>query len=135
ELPPLEIYAGGSVAVGTGLEAQRNMARPQVALYVGGMGAKEKNFYNQIFRKYGFEEEAEIIQELYLSGRKGEAERVVPQEYIDSTSLIGDESFIKDRLQVYQEAGVTCLSARFLGKTIEERVKHCDALRNIIEKI
>ena len=59
--PPLEIYAGGSVAVGEGLESYLDMARPRTALYVGGMGAKEKNFYNQIFRKYGYEDEAEAI--------------------------------------------------------------------------
>ena len=64
-LPPLEVYAGGAVAVGEGLESYRDMSRPGIALYVGGMGAKEKNFYNQIFRKYGYEEEAETIQDLY----------------------------------------------------------------------
>lgn len=134
-LPPLEVFAGGSVAVGEGLEAHRDMARPGIALYVGGMGAKEKNFYNQIFRKYGYEEEAEAIQDLYLSGKKSQAEAAIPQSYLDATSLIGSEGFIKDRLQVYKEAGVTCLSASFMGTTTEERVRHCDQLRNIIEKI
>ena len=134
-LPPLEIFAGGAVAVGEGLEGHRDMARPNIALYVGGMGAKEKNFYNQIFRKYGYEEEAEKIQDLYLSGRKSEAEAAIPQSYLDATSLIGPEGFVRDRLQVFKEAGVTCLSAAFMGTTTEERVRHCDALRNIIEKI
>lgn len=133
--PPLDIYAGGSVAVGEGLESYRDMARPGIALYVGGMGAKEKNFYNQIFRKYGYEEEAETIQDLYLSGRKSEAEAAIPQSYLDATSLVGSESFIKDRLQVYKESGVTSLNVSFLGTTSEERVKNCDALKNIIEKI
>lgn len=134
-LPPLEIYAGGSVAVGEGLESYRDMSRPGIALYVGGMGAKEKNFYNQIFRKYGFEDEAEVIQNLYLSGRKSEAEAAIPQSYLDATSLVGSEGFIKDRIQVYKEAGVTSLSVSFLGTTTEERVKNCDALKNIIEKM
>ena len=134
-LPPLEIFAGASVAIGTGLEGHRDMARPGVALYVGGMGAREKNFYNQIFRKYGFEKEAETIQDLYLAGRKSEAEQAIPQAYLDNTSMIGDEAFVKDRLQVYQDFGVTCLNASFQGTTTEERVRHCDALRNIIEKI
>ena len=134
-LPPLEIYAGGSVAVGEGLESYRDMSRPGIALYVGGMGAKEKNFYNQIFRKYGFEEEAETIQNLYLSGRKSEAEAAIPQSYLDATSLIGSEGFIKDRIQVYKEAGVTSLSVSFLGTTTEERVRNCDALKNLMEKI
>lgn len=132
---PLDIYAGGAVAVGEGLESYRDMSRPGIALYVGGMGAKEKNFYNQIFRKYGYEQEAETIQDLYLSGRKSEAEAAIPQSYLDATSLVGSEGFVKDRLQVYKEAGVTSLNVSFLGTTTEERVKNCDALKNIIEKM
>ncbi len=132
---PLDIYAGGAVAVGEGLESYRDMSRPGIALYVGGMGAKEKNFYNQIFRKYGYEQEAETIQDLYLSGRKSEAESAIPQSYLDATSLVGSTGFIKDRLQVYKEAGVTSLNVSFLGTTSEERVKNCDALKNIIEKM
>jgi F420-dependent oxidoreductase-like protein len=134
-LPPLEIFAGGTVAIGEGLEAHRDMARPNIALYIGGMGAKEKNFYNQIFRKYGFEEEAELIQDLYLSGRRSEAEAAIPKAYLDATSLIGPEGFVKERLQVYKEAGVTCLSANFMGTTSEERIRHCDNLKNLLEKI
>ena len=133
--PPLEIYAGGAVAVGEGLESYRDMSRSGIALYVGGMGAKDKNFYNQIFRKYGYEEEAEAIQNLFLSGKKSQAEAAIPQSYLDSTSLIGSEGFIKDRLQVYKENGVTSLNVSFLGTTSEERVKNCDALKNIMEKI
>ena len=134
-LPPLEIFAGGTVAIGEGLEAHRDMARPNIALYIGGMGAKEKNFYNQIFRKYGFEEEAELIQDLYLSGRRSGAEAAIPKAYLDATSLIGPEGFVKERLQVYKEAGVTCLSANFMGTTSEERIRHCDNLKNLLEKI
>ena len=133
--PPLDIYAGGAVAIGVGLESYRDMSRPGIALYVGGMGAREKNFYNQIFRKYGYEQEADLIQDLFLAGRKSEAEAAVPQSYLDATSLVGPESFVKDRLQVYKEAGVTSLNVGFLGTTTKERVKHCDALKNILEKM
>jgi len=133
--PPLDVYAGGSVAIGEGLESYRDMARPGVALYIGGMGAKEKNFYNQVFRKYGYDEEAEIIQNLYLSGRKSEAEAAIPQSYLDATSLIGSEAFVRDRLQVYKESGVTSLNISFLGTTTKERVRNCDALRNLLDKI
>ncbi|MGI9327731.1 MAG: LLM class F420-dependent oxidoreductase [Pseudomonadales bacterium] len=132
---PLEIYTGGSVAIGEGLESLRDMARPQAALYVGGMGAKEKNFYNQVFRKYGYEAEAETIQELFLSGQKSQAEAAIPKSYLDATSLVGPEGFVRDQLQVYKEAGVTCLNANFVGNTLEERVRHCDRLRSLIEKI
>lgn len=134
-LPPLEIYAGGSVAIGAGLEPLRDMARPNIALYVGGMGARDKNFYNQVFRKYGFEKEAEAIQELFLSGRKSAAQAAVPNRLLDATSLVGSKGFVRDRLQDYKAAGVTCLNASFVGTTTQERVRHCDALKNLVEKI
>ena len=133
-LPPLEVFAGGTVNIGEGLESERDFVRTNTALYVGGMGAKEKNFYNQIFRQYGYEEEAEKIQELYLSGRKSEAEAAVPQSHLDETSLVGSEGYVRDQIQAYREAGVTCLSASFTGKTTEERVRQCDELKNLLEK-
>ncbi|MDA0978927.1 MAG: LLM class F420-dependent oxidoreductase [Proteobacteria bacterium] len=132
--PPLDIYAGGAVAIGEGLESYRDMSRPGIALYVGGMGAKEKNFYNQVFRKYGYEAEAETIQNLYLSGRKSEAEAAIPDSYLEATSLVGSESFVKDRLQAFKEHGVTSLNVGFLGTTTEERVANCDKLSNLIAK-
>jgi len=132
---PLEVYTGGTVAIGEGLTSYRDMARPQAALYVGGMGAKDKNFYNQVFRKYGYEQEAEEIQTLFLSGKKDQAAAAIPASYIDATSLVGPEGFVRDQLQVYKEAGVTCLNANFVGTTTAERVRHCDALRNLVEKI
>ncbi len=135
QLPPLEIFAGGTVGIGEGLESHRDLARPHAALYVGGMGAKDKNFYNQIFRKYGYEAEAETIQELFLAGRKSEAEAAVPQSHLDETSLIGSEGYVRDQIQAYREAGVTCLSASFMGPTTAERVRQCDELKNLLEKI
>ena len=131
--PPMEIYTGGTVAIGEGLDSYRDLARPQAALYVGGMGAKDRNFYNQVFRKYGYEAEAEEIQSLFLAGKKDQAEAAIPKSYIDATSLVGSKSFVRDQLQIYKEAGVTCLNANFVGKTSAERVKHCDALKNLVE--
>ena len=132
--PPLDIYAGGSVAIGEGLEDYRNMARSGIALYVGGMGARDKNFYNQVFCKYGYEEEARRIQDLYLAGRKSEAEATVPQSYLDATSLVGPEGFVRDRLQALKEHGVTSLNVGFLGTTTAERVANCDKLANLVAK-
>ena len=132
--PPLDVYAGGGVGIGEGLESYRDMSRPGIALYVGGMGAKEKNFYNQVFRKYGYEEEAENIQNLYLAGRKSEAEAAIPDSYLEATSLIGSEGFVRERLQVLKESGVTSLNVGFLGTTTKERVKNCDLLSNLIAK-
>lgn len=132
--PPLDVYGGGAVAIGEGLESYRNMSRSGIALYVGGMGAKEKNFYNQVFRKYGYEDEAEAIQNLYLAGRKSEAEAAIPDSYLEATSLVGPEGFVKDRLQAMKSHGVTSLNVGFLGTTTEERVKNCDKLSNLIAK-
>jgi F420-dependent oxidoreductase-like protein len=110
-LEPLQITAGGLLAVGEGDEvaALRDLARPMVALYVGGMGAKGKNFYNDVARRYGFEKEAETIQDLYLTGKKAEAEALVPDELLEATSLCGPESYLADRIAAFREAGVTHL--------------------------
>jgi F420-dependent oxidoreductase-like protein len=110
-LGPLQITAGGPLAIGEGDEVTelRNLSRPMVALYVGGMGAKGKNFYNDVVRRYGFEAEAETIQDLYLDGKKAEAEALVPDELLEATSLCGPASYIAERIAAFEEAGVTNL--------------------------
>ena len=97
---PLQITVGGLVAIGEGDEvmAVRDLARPMVALYVGGMGAKGKNFYNDVARRYGFEEAADKIQDLYLDGRKAEAEALVPDELLEATSLCGPVNYVAERI-------------------------------------
>ena len=110
-LDPLQITVGGMVAIGEGDEitALRDMARPMVALYVGGMGAKGQNFYNDVVKRYGYEEEAEKIQDLYLDGKKAEAEALVPDELLESMSLCGPESYVAERVAAFKEAGVSHL--------------------------
>lgn len=129
---PLEIFAGGGVAIGEGLEHLRDKARPQIALYVGGMGAREKNFYNDIFRRSGYEEAAEEIQDLYLSGKKAEAEAAIPDDYLAAASLIGPEGFVKERLAALRDAGVTALNVSFFGTTRDERVAQCAKLAELV---
>ena len=109
-LGQLEISAGGMVAVGDDVAGVRDMARPMVALYVGGMGAKGKNFYNALARRYGYEQEAETIQDLYLDGKKQEAAAAVPAELLEKTNLVGPEGYVKERIQAMAESGVTVLS-------------------------
>jgi F420-dependent oxidoreductase-like protein len=110
-LDPLQITVGGMVAIGEDddVVALRDLARPMVALYVGGMGAKGRNFYNDVVRRYGYEEEAEKIQDLYLDGKKSEAEALVPDELLESMSLCGPESYVAERVQAFKEAGVSHL--------------------------
>ena len=99
------------VAIGEGDEvgALRDLARPMVALYAGGMGAKGQNFYNDVVRRYGYEEEAEKIQDLYLDGKKTEAEALVPDELLESMSLCGPESYVAERIAAFKAAGVSHL--------------------------
>ena len=112
DLGPLQISAGGMVAIGDGpdTKALLELARPYFALYVGGMGAKGKNFYNDVARAYGYEREAEEIQDLYLSGKKKEAEALVPADWLEAGNLVGPESYVKERIAAFREAGVTHLT-------------------------
>ncbi len=91
------------------------------ALYIGGMGSREKNFYNQLACRMGFEKEAAQIQELYLAGRGRDAAAAVPREFLDATSLLGPPERIRDRFAAYQEAGVTTLSVAPYGLSREQR--------------
>ena len=87
----------------------RDMLKPMLALYVGGMGARGKNFYNSLTQRYGFEEAAAKIQELYLGGRKGDAAMAVPDELVDEIALVGPKERIAERLEAWREAGITTL--------------------------
>jgi F420-dependent oxidoreductase-like protein len=110
-LGPLQIAAGGVVAIGEGDEvvACRQLSRSMVALYIGGMGARGKNFYNELACRYGYEAEAAEIQDLYLAGRKDEAAAKVPDQLLEGTSLCGPEGYVAERLAAHREAGVTHL--------------------------
>jgi F420-dependent oxidoreductase-like protein len=125
-LGPLEVVAGGMVAIGENLENVRDMGRPMVALYVGGMGAKGKNFYNTLVRRYGYEKEADTIQDAYLAGRKDEAAAAIPEALLESMALVGPASYVKERIAAYKEAGVTVLNITPFGPDpvkIVEQVK------------
>jgi F420-dependent oxidoreductase-like protein len=122
-LGPLDVVAGAPLALGDDVSGLRDLSRPQVALYVGGMGARSRNFYNTLACRYGYEAEAKAIQDAYLDGRKAEAEALVPAELLELTSLIGPEAYVRDRLAVYREAGVTTLSVTPLAPTHEARVR------------
>ncbi|MGW7311892.1 LLM class flavin-dependent oxidoreductase [Streptomyces sp. NPDC054865] len=115
ELGPLETVAGGRLAIGADAAAARDLARPQIALYVGGMGAPGKNFYNDLAVAYGYGEEARKIQELYLSGRKRDAAAAVPDEFCELMTLCGPEGYVRDRIEAFREAGVTMLNVTPVG--------------------
>ena len=98
-----------NVLVGDDVPALRDSLKPHVALYVGGMGAKGKNFYNALVRRYGWEAEAERIQELYLAGNVRDAIAAVPDELVDAISLVGPKERIAERLAAWRETPVTTL--------------------------
>lgn len=98
-----------TVVVGDDVDACRNQVKPQLALYIGGMGARGKNFYNDLACRYGYEEAAGRIQDLYLSGKKNEAIAAVPDALVDEVALCGPRERIRDRLGAWKEAGVTTL--------------------------
>jgi F420-dependent oxidoreductase-like protein len=107
--PGFEIAATVSCFVGDDVQALRDALKPYLALYVGGMGAKGKNFYNALVRRYGWEDAAEKIQELYLAGKQREAIAAVPDELVDAVCLVGPKDRIAERLAAWRETPVTTL--------------------------
>ncbi|NUR10134.1 MAG: LLM class F420-dependent oxidoreductase [Nocardioidaceae bacterium] len=109
DLGPLEICAGGMLSIGDDVKGMLDFARPMFALYIGGMGAKGKNFYNDLACQYGYEEEAAKIQELYLGGNKRDAEALVPVDLLEMCNLVGPATYVRERIAAFREAGVTNL--------------------------
>jgi F420-dependent oxidoreductase-like protein len=132
DLSTLEIAPYTNLCMCDDIEAAYDMARPISALYVGGMGSREQNFYNDLACRYGFENEAKQIQELYLAGKKREAEAIVPRGLMDMTSLIGPAARIRDRLQAYRDAGVGTL---IMAPLITEPEQSAAMLRGVAELI
>jgi F420-dependent oxidoreductase-like protein len=106
-LGPLDVMVHASLAIGDGVEERLAWVKPQLALYIGGMGARGRNFYHNLATRYGFGEVADRIQELYLSGRKREATDAVPDELVRGISLVGPRGFVAERLAAFSESGVT----------------------------
>jgi F420-dependent oxidoreductase-like protein len=111
-----------NVCIGDDLDAARDVMRPFLALYVGGMGSKEKNFYNAMMRRYGFEEAAEKVQDLYLSGKKNDAAAALPEDFIDTVCLVGPADRVAERLAMYRDAGVGTLLATIVAPSVDERL-------------
>lgn len=131
-LPAMDIYAGPALAIGDNVEGMREFIKPHIALYIGGMGAKGKNFYHNVATKYGYGAEADRIQELYLAGDKDGAAKVVPDELVRDISLIGSREFVKERVAAFREAGVTVLNVVPMGATTADRVKLIEELRELV---
>jgi len=107
---PFEVAPTVMAVLGDDAQACRDQVKPFVALYVGGMGAKGKNFYNDLARRYGYEEAAETIQDLYLAGKRHEAIQAVPDALVDAVALCGPKGRIKERLALWRESPATALN-------------------------
>ncbi|MGH3705258.1 MAG: LLM class F420-dependent oxidoreductase [Agromyces sp.] len=132
ELAPLDIFASPAFAITDHPEQVLPLVKPQLALYIGGMGARGKNFYNELISNYGFEAEAAHIQDLYLEGRKDEAIAAVPDELVSAISLIGPAGHVAERVAAFAEAGVTTLAVTPLARNSAERVALMAGLRSIV---
>jgi F420-dependent oxidoreductase-like protein len=129
----LDVFAGPALAIGENVEPLREFVKPQLALYIGGMGAKGKNFYHTLATSYGYGAQADRIQELYLAGDKQGAAKVVPDQLVRDVSLIGTPGFVKERVAAFREAGVTTLNVAPLAGTPAERVKLIEQLRSLVD--
>jgi F420-dependent oxidoreductase-like protein len=108
--------------------------RATLALYVGGMGARGRNFYHDLATRYGYGAEADTIQDLYLSGRKAEAAAAVPDGLVRDTALVGPASYVADRVAAFAAAGVTTLQVTPLATTHAERVRAIEDLRRTVDR-
>jgi F420-dependent oxidoreductase-like protein len=130
DLDGFDVAVTAQARVGDDLDAARDALRPMIALYVGGMGSRRHNFYNDLVSRYGYEEAAATVQELYLSGRPDGAAAALPAELIDTLSLCGPAGRVRERLAAFREAGVTTLLAIPVARGSEDAL---DQLRLLAE--
>jgi F420-dependent oxidoreductase-like protein len=122
-LDGFDIAPSVQVFVTDDVETARNALRPFIALYVGGMGSRKQNFYNQLVQRYGFEDAAREVQDLYLDGKKEEAAAALPDELIDRVTIVGPKDVVRERLAMYREAGVGTLGITPVAFTKEGRIE------------
>jgi F420-dependent oxidoreductase-like protein len=128
-LGTLDVIASAPLAIGDDVTGLREFSRPFFALYIGGMGARGRNFYYDLACRFGYESEADKIQEAYLAGRKDEAAALVPADLVEKTALIGPAGYVAERLEAFREAGVTTLNVTPLASTHAARVADIERVR------
>ena len=112
-----------SLGIYDDVEHARNFMRPYMALYIGGMGSRDRNFYNQLVTRYGYGDAARTVQDLYLSGRQAEAMAAIPDELIDKVALVGSKEAVRDRIEAYRDAGVETLLVTPAAASQEDRLR------------
>ena len=132
-LADVDIQVGVSFEIGSNIEEMIEARKPGMAFTLGGMGSAKTNFYNDAFRRSGYEEAAIAVQDLWVQGKKSEAIQRVPDEMILLTSLIGTEEMIKERLKAYTKAGVNTLRLGTTGSTWKERRESLEQCLDLIK--
>jgi F420-dependent oxidoreductase-like protein len=112
-------------------KAARNLMRPFLALYIGGMGSRDQNFYNKLVQRYGFEAAATQVQDLYLDGKREEAGAAIPDELIDMITLCGPRDAVRDRIQAFRDAGVGTLMVSPMAFTAPDRIQQLRAVAEL----
>ena len=128
-LGTLDVIASAPLAIGDDVTGLRDLTRPVFALYIGGMGARGRNFYYDLACRFGYESEADTIQEAYLAGRKDEAAALVPADLVEKTALIGPAGYVAERLEALRAAGVTTLNVTPLAATHAARLADIERVR------
>jgi alkanesulfonate monooxygenase SsuD/methylene tetrahydromethanopterin reductase-like flavin-dependent oxidoreductase (luciferase family) len=131
-LGPLDVMVSAPLAIGDDVDDRLAWVKPQLALYLGGMGARGRNFYHNLATRYGFGEVADHIQDLYLAGKKTEAIAAVPDELVRAVSLVGPRGFVKERLAAFAEGGATTLLLQPLSAHRAESVRFVEALLGLM---
>ena len=131
----VEIAPSVQVYVGDDQTEARNLMRPVLGLYIGGMGSREKNFYNQLVRRYGFDDAAQEIQDLYLEGKKDEAMAAIPDDLIDTVTLCGPRDTVRERIRAYADAGVGTLGITPMAWTKDARLEQLRAVAELHSEI
>ncbi|MCV7281992.1 LLM class F420-dependent oxidoreductase [Mycolicibacterium flavescens] len=131
-LGPLDVMVSAALAIGDDVDDRLSWVKPQLALYIGGMGARGRNFYHTLATRYGYGEVADHIQDLFLAGKKEEAIAAVPDELVRSVSLVGPRGFVKERLAAFSEAGATTLLLQPLSADRREITGFVEDLQSLL---
>jgi len=132
-LGELDVIVPAALAIGEDADPMLDWLRPQLALYIGGMGARGRNFYHDLACRYGYRREADTIQDLYLDGKKEQAAAAVPEDLLRAVSLIGPEGHVRDRIAAYRKAGVTTLTVTPLAADHAGRLGLLERLRHLVD--
>ena len=133
-LDDIDLQVGGSIEIGSDVERMVAARKPAMAFTLGAMGSAKTNFYNDAFKRAGYVEPAEEVQQLWIQGKKEEAIARVPDEMVLKTSLIGTEEMVQERLRAYRDAGINTLRLQTGGETWKERLETLEQAMDLVKR-